>query len=214
MHVIIVANGSMDYSSYSRDIMSDVCCVIAADGGANHCIELGIQPNILIGDMDSVQPEVKKAFKTFNVGFVVHPEKKNATDLELALDLAKEKGASSITLLGVLGGRWDMTISTLLLMGMEKYKNLAITILHDSGTISLLREGVHNRVAGEIGETISLLPLKGDVEGVTLKGFEYPLRDETLPFGSSKGLSNILIEKEAQVDIKAGMLLCSKTTNQ
>ncbi len=208
MHILIVANGSLDLSRIALDGFADPDLVIAADGGANHCIKKGIKPDILIGDMDSVEKDVLDAFKEQGVEFHRYPCRKDATDLELALNLAKEKGATHISLLGGLGGRWDMSLSNILLAAGDAYRDLKISIIDKNSRISILHSGVDNLIPGKPGETCSFLPLRGDVVGITLTGFEYPLYDEILLFGSSRGLSNILLREEGIVRLKQGILLC------
>jgi thiamine pyrophosphokinase len=72
----------------------------------------------------------------------------------------------------------------------------------------LLRAGNHSLVYGHPGDTLSLIPFTGDVSGIITKGLEYPLNDETLQFGTSRGVSNVLLQGQAQIYIQQGLLLC------
>ncbi|MGB3211707.1 MAG: thiamine diphosphokinase [Desulforhopalus sp.] len=208
MTALIFANGIMAPGTDLTTLLQQADLVIAADGGANHCSGLGITPDILIGDLDSICPAILKAFEQKEVEIHRHPKRKNATDLELALDLAAQKGAHTIWLIGALGGRWDMSLANIMLAAGDKYKDTRIFLRERDCFIRILHPGTVYTINGMPGQKVSFLPLKGDVRGVDLDGFEYPLVRHTVPFGSTLGVSNIQKEKEASVHHTEGTLLC------
>jgi len=208
MFTLIFANGVLDNSLELDALRQQADLLLAVDGGANHCAKFGITPDILLGDLDSIDPDILANYQKKNIALYRHPTRKNATDLELALDLAKEKGATTIWLVGALGGRWDMSLANIMLAAGEKYHHQAIFILGEDCSMQILHPEQLHEIIGEAGQTISFLPLKGDVHGVILKGFEYPLTDHTIPFGSSRGISNILAANSATVEHTEGILLC------
>lgn len=211
MIALIFANGNLDFSADPGDLatlLTQADFLIAADGGANHCTRLGITPDILLGDLDSIKPAILAKLESEGVTIHRHPTRKDATDLELALDLAVEKGARTIWLIGALGGRWDMSLANIMLAARDKYKDQEVFLLGQDCSMQILHPGKIHTISGTSGKTISFLPLKDDVYGVTLIGFEYPLKNHTISFGSTLGVSNILRGAEATVQHSKGVLLC------
>lgn len=208
MLTLIFANGQPTTPPELPDLLERAGLIIAADGGANYCTRLGIVPHLLIGDLDSVESESLAALQTQGVAIHRHPPEKDATDLELACDLALERGASSLWLLGALGGRWDMSLSNIMLCALEKYRTLPITLAGSNCRMHILHPGETSVHPSHPGRKVSLLPLMGDVHGLTLAGFQYPLLDAILPFGSSRGVSNVITAAAGTVRHRQGVLLC------
>ncbi len=208
MFTLIFANGTLDHSPELALLLKQADIIIAVDGGANHCTRLAVTPDILLGDLDSIDAHILAAYEHAGIIIHRHPEKKDATDLELALDLAKEKGARTVWLAGALGGRWDMSLANVMLAANEKYQEQHIFLLAGNSSIHILHPGKEHTISGTPGQKISVLPLKGDASGVSLHGFAYPLTDQIIPFGSSRGVSNIMQEKTVTIHHTAGILLC------
>lgn len=205
MRTIIFANGTIDNSD---SILSGKDLIIAADGGLHHCLRLGITPDVVIGDLDSLTTDDINGLQIAGVEIVRYPAKKDQTDLELALRLAIDRGADEIVVFGAMGGRWDMSIANILLPAEQNLSNTTIRIIDGRHEIMLLRTGKKITFHGEKGDILSLIPLGRDALGITTVGLEYPLKDDVLRFGSSQGISNVLVEETATVFLKQGMLLC------
>ena len=209
MDTVILANGPLsDFNTILVDMLEQAKIIIAVDGGGNHCLDLGVVPDILIGDFDSIKKEPFEFFEKKGVSIHRFSTKKDATDLELALDIAQVKGGKQICLAGVLGGRWDMSLANILLAAQEKYRSLQITLWSSDCIIMLNYPEQTNQIRGHKGKTVSFLPLQGDVCGISLTGFTYPLEDHTIAFGSTLGVSNI-IESDVAIEYHdSGILLC------
>lgn len=205
MRTIIFANGTIDNSD---SIPSGKDLTIAADGGLHHCLSLGITPDVVIGDLDSLTGDDIKGLQIAGVEIVRYPAKKDQTDLELALRLAIDRGADEILVFGAMGGRWDMSIANILLPAEQNLSDATIRIIDGRHEIMLLRAGKEITFHGEKGDILSLIPLGLDALGINTVGLEYPLKDDVLRFGSSHGISNVLVEETARVFLKQGMLLC------
>lgn len=205
MHAVIVANGPIGLPESFLHYADNADHIIAADGGANLCAKAGYIPHTLIGDLDSIDPQLLEQYRQQGVTIHRHPARKNATDLELALDMALAASATDVDLFGATGGRWDMSLSNISLACHEKYRAIAIAIHDHSTHMQILHQGSHV-VAAAIGSTVSLLPIRGDVHGVSLEGFEYPLDKEDLHFGTSRGLSNVMEEERATIRFTSGVL--------
>jgi thiamine pyrophosphokinase len=203
LRAVIIANGSLEgkIDIFPSDLL------IAADGGARHCLEAGLHPAFVVGDLDSLEDDQIKQLESWGTSFVRYPVRKDQTDLELALELAIEKGADEIMLLGALGVRWDQTIANILLVSTRPSPRVHIVdgpqelfFLHNGGSIEL---------SGQPGDVVSLIPLVGNALGITTADLEYPLKGEDLVFGSTRGVSNVLTAARAQVHLSEGLLLCT-----
>jgi len=208
LRAVIFANGVLNNLQNVHDIILPDDLIIAADGGMTHCQALGIKPSIVIGDLDSLDPDYLKSLQTSGTEIISYPINKDQTDLELALHKAFDLGSDEILVLGALGARWDMTISNLLLPASPEFSKVAIRLIDGHQEIILLRGRGELTFNGKKGDMLSLIPLGQDAYGVALRGLEYPLEDDVLKFGATRGISNVLLEDTATVYLKKGLLLC------
>jgi thiamine pyrophosphokinase len=182
---------------------------VAADGGANWLASQGRLPHVLIGDMDSVHPDVLRALALGECRLVRHPPEKDATDTELALYEAMALGARRVTLLGAWGGRLDHALANVLLLALPQLATAQLVLFDGRSYAYLLRQEL--AIQGEVGDLLSLLPLGGEARGVVTAGLQYPLRDETLPLGPARGVSNVFTAPNARVAVRNGLLLAVHT---
>ncbi len=212
--IIIFGNGTIEDTHRLCPIVKKADYIICADGGAVHCHNMNFVPDILLGDMDSVPPRILQEFQQHNVKIKKFPPAKDSTDLELAIDhaLSIMKPDGSIHVLGGLGGRWDMSLATVFLLARPDIQH-KLFIYGDKETISALRPGKHI-VYGEPGQSVSFLPLHGDVKNMSLTGFRYPANKITLKAGASLAVSNSFAEERAAIQFNCGILLMiqEKTT--
>ncbi|MGH2592975.1 MAG: thiamine diphosphokinase, partial [Anaerolineae bacterium] len=141
------------------------------------------------------------------VHFIVHPARKDETDLELAIQHALERGATEIVMFSALGGRWDQSLANILLLTLPDLRGVPARIVDQRQTMVILAGDAEARIEGRVGDTLSLIALGGDAHGVTIEGCEYPLNQARLPFGKTLGISNVLIEPTARVSVKEGIVL-------
>jgi thiamine pyrophosphokinase len=185
--------------------------IVAADGGARHALAIGVTPHIVIGDLDSIDPDTRSKLERTGVQFVVYPAHKDCTDLELAIRCALDRGATDLTLLGALGRRWDQSLANILVLTLPQLDRITARIVARNLSISVIRDRA--ALAGRVGDTLSLLALKGDAHGVTLDGCEYPLNDAVLPLGASLGISNVFVEPTVSIRVIAGCVLALHATD-
>jgi thiamine pyrophosphokinase len=206
MRAVIFANGPLkDFSGVqSRLLPGDY--LIAADGGVRHMIALGVSPSAVIGDMDSLPEDV--AGRIPGAEMIRHPPRKDETDLELAIGLAMERGAETVLVFGALGKRWDMTLANALIGAMPDFGDLDIRLIDGKQEIRVLKKNRTHLFSGKKGEMISLIPICGNVRGITSTGLEYPLENSALEFGKTRGVSNSFSGERASIHFKAGLLLC------
>jgi thiamine pyrophosphokinase len=179
--------------------------VVAADKGLEHALSLGLDVTLAVGDFDSASPEAVTVAESAGVRIERHPEEKDATDLELALDAAAALGPRRILVLAGEGGRLDHQLSTLLLLASDRYAPVEVDALVGPTRVHVVRGA--RTLEGTPGELVSLLAVGGAAEGVTTEGLEYPLRGETLEAGTSRGISNVFAADTARVSVENGVLL-------
>lgn len=176
--------------------------VVAADGGYDGAVSLGIRVDVLVGDMDSiVATDIPD-----HVVVERHPTDKDATDLELALDLVKRDDPARVIVVGGAGGRVDHELATAELLCDSRWAGIdELDWITERGLSHVVRG--RRMIHGDPGQVISLIPVGGDVAGVTTKGLRWDLDSETLPHGTTRGVSNVFRGPVADVRIGSGCLL-------
>jgi thiamine pyrophosphokinase len=208
LRAIVFANGELNHPENVKALIRDGDFIIAADGGTHHCIRLGITPDMIVGDFDSVDETELNALQTDGTRMIRYDRRKDFTDLELALKHAHDNGATEVLVFAALGARWDQTLANLLLPAAQTLSGLEIRLLDGSQEISLLRGGEIRQLEGQPGDTLSLIPLTLEARGVVTQGLEYPLRRETLYQGVTRGVSNVFTGLRASISLDEGLLIC------
>jgi thiamine pyrophosphokinase len=203
--VVIFANGHLPDPEAARALLQEGDFLVAADGGAQHLFSIGIQPDVLIGDLDSVSEELLADLVAAEVEVAQFPEDKDETDLELALAYALERRPTSILIVAALGGRLDQTVSNLMLLTNPGLAGLPVSI--DDGIERAFFCRKTAEIEGRKGDVVSLMPWGAPVEGLTTQGLQWPLVGETLYTDRSRGISNLMLAERASLTLLAGLLL-------
>src|SRR5262249_1160125 len=185
--------------------------VVAADAGAEAALAFGLQVEVAIGDFDSLSPETLARLEREGTRVERHPEAKDASDLELALDAAIALGPERLLVLGAAEGRLDHLVGILLLLAAQKYAEMELDARLGAATVHVVRG--ERTILGRRGETISLFALHGPARGVTTTGLVYPLDDEALEPGTSRGCSNVFADAEATIAVRSGVVLAVRPGN-
>jgi thiamine pyrophosphokinase len=210
MRAIIFVNGVIpDPSTVQRWVRAGDD-LIAADGGARHALAMGVRPRVVVGDLDSLEPELVEQLASQGVEMERYPVAKNETDLELAIERAIRDGAQEVVLLGALGGRLDQSLANVLLMAQRDWP-ATIHLVDANEIATVIHSGERMTLEAAVGSTVSLLPLSAEVTGITYTGMLYPLDNATLPLGSTRGVSNEVVSYPATVYIAAGIALVIQT---
>ena len=182
--------------------------VIAGDRGLEALYQLKIIPNHVVGDFDSVSPEILKFYKKQSqiIFHTYHAEKDN-TDTDIALQLAIKLKSSRITIMGALGRRMDHAIANIHILKDALEANIPCQMIDEHNRIYLINKEMTLEKDKVYGKYVSLIPLTSTVEGLTLAGFKYPLHDYTLPIGTSLGISNEIVTDTAHIEMKNGILI-------
>jgi thiamine pyrophosphokinase len=221
-HVLVVADGDVA----SRDVLdaawpawSDgIDVVIAADGGLLRAATLGMVPDLLIGDLDSLPSVAVESAQADGIEVIRASVDKDESDTELALLEAVRRRATRVTVLGAFGGpRLDHALANVWLLGHPGLVGVRVALLDGRTRLELITapapDGgpVDRPLPGPVGGLVSLLPHGGDVTGITTHGLRYPLDDEPLVVGPARGLSNVRTAPDARVRVRAGRLLVVET---
>ena len=181
---------------------------IVADSGMEFMRRAGLVPDMIIGDFDSVLPDTLSFFKE-QEGIVwkeLNPVKDD-TDTEFAIRQAIGLGTKEITVLGATGSRLDHVLGNVALLGIGIKEQVMIQLVDAHNRIRMIDESLSLTKAEQFGNFVSLLPYSGEVKNVTLKGFKYPLENYTMGNFSSLGISNEIVEEEAEILFEEGILL-------
>ncbi len=201
MRAILFAGGNLPSRGKIEEYVNDKDFIICADSGYDHAKKVGVNPDIIIGDMDSVKST------DIDINKIVYPKRKDYTDSELIMEYALEKGYDELIMFGFIGTRMDHTITNISLL--LKYSELDAVIVDENNEIRAA--GKTNIIKGKRGDIISIIPIGGDLVGISTKNLEYPLENETLYFGEGRGVSNVMEKEICEIEIKSGRGLLIKS---
>ncbi len=208
---IVLAHGDPVAGSLS---LPDGAIVVAADGGLSLAPRLGLAPDVVVGDMDSVAAGDLERAGRAGARIERYPTDKDATDLELAIDAAREAGATDITIVGGTGGRLDHLLANAMLLAADRYEDVTLRWLTTTDEIVPCRPGPPVRIQGRPGDLVSLIPVAGAALGITTSGLRWQLQGDDLVPGSTRGVSNELTATEATVALDDGVLLVVHRRNR
>ncbi len=205
MRFIIMANGEYGEIKAYNAIFKNTDTILCADGGANYAFQIGVIPDCVIGDLDSVLPDVRKYLIQQEVEILPYPVHKDLTDLQLAMNLAYERGADEIVLLGALGKRLDHTLHNLY-SGIDLVqKGVKISHFTPECWVYIVEDEVV--IEGTPGDIVSVVALTDKVEGASEVGFEYSLRAPSLLSNHPYTVSNVLAGSRGVIRLESGIIV-------
>lgn len=200
LRALVICNGEQPSSSLARRLARRSQLIVAADGGANGARRLGVTPDLIIGDLDSITPATRKFFSS--VALIRVPRQDN-TDMEKALDyLLAGSLVREVMLIGATGDRLDHTLGNLVALS-HYVRRLRIVVCGDGWHAFPVR--TIERVEASIGSTVSLIPFS-DCSGVTLRGLKYPLRNARLRAGQI-AVSNVVQRSPFSIALRRGKMI-------
>lgn len=179
--------------------------VVAADAGLAGAHALGLAVDLVVGDMDSVDPALLAAAERAGTEVQRHPAAKDATDLDLALDAARARGADRLVVVTGTGDRFDHALAVALSLAAGRLAGAAVEAWIGPAHLWVVRDRL--AFGGQPGMLVSLIPAHGPARGVTTTGLQYPLHGEDLGAGTTRGVSNVVLGREATVALEEGTLL-------
>lgn len=215
MKAVVVASGEPD--ARDAEHLADANLIVAADGGGRWLDAIGVRPDLLLGDLDSVAPGLVDRLAGDGVAVEPFPREKDASDAELALGRAVAAGADEVVVLGALGGdRLDHELANLLMLADPRWRGRIRDLrIVRGGTVARgLHGGERLSLGGGVGDHVTLLALGGRAEGIDTDGLRYPLRRGALELGRSRGLSNEVVATPASVSLERGTLLIIEVASE
>lgn len=204
MKCVIVSGGSPPSEKLLKQQLSDADFVIGVDGAADMLMDLDIKADVVIGDFDTAK-KINVLGQQNNGAEVIRLRvDKNETDTEAAVNLAIERGAKNIVMLGAVGSRLDHSLANISMLKPMFEQGVFAKIIDDNTEMFINDSEVS--LCANVGQTISILPLCSDIT-VTARGLKYPLDELFLPFGTSRGVSNIIESSSVSINISGGYAL-------
>ena len=203
MRVLILAHGDSPSSALAQRLHGEHDLLLATDGAAHRAAGLHLTPDIICGDFDSVRLDVAQA--EFPRARLISTPDQEQADLEKAVSLARDLGATAITIIGATGGRMDHTLGNLALL-LRLPVDLSVCLADDLGTVRALH-GTQEEpgawtFAAEAGDTVSLICFESEVR-VSVEGVQWPLERSPLTPGT-RGVSNVALEDRVTVRVWGG----------
>ncbi|NLM38241.1 MAG: thiamine diphosphokinase [Firmicutes bacterium] len=204
---ILVGGGPIHLGLLRTALAAGYDLLLAVDGGGKPLADLGYQPQLLLGDFDSLPPSYQEALAKRGTQVLRYAQEKNWTDLELACGQLAAQQYQTVLVFGALGGRLDHTLANLSLMYRMAQGGTALVLIGDEQAATLLTGPESIRIFPFPGGHFSLLPYPSTAQGVSIRGAKYPLDKVTLELGSTRGIHNEFLSGPAEVELEAGSLL-------
>lgn len=205
MKGLIISSGTIKDYDRLNIVIRENDFIICADGGMNHIMEVGKSPDLVIGDLDSINQNSLNYIEENKIPIQKFPTIKDATDTGIALEYLIEKGFKEITLMGVTGTRQDHTMANIFLLNHLHEKKIRGKIIDDNNIIYLVDK--HLELEYNQETFVSIIPITEDGIEVSLSGFFYNLENTIIKFGSTHGVSNKIVEQKGIITINKGKAL-------
>ncbi len=205
--IFIVAAGELGGAEFFREMLAKVSptAIVCADGGDRHLEAVGVMPDVVVGDMDSIRDETLRHYEESGCRAMRYPRRKDETDTELALKEAFALDPAEVWIWGAMGRRLDHTLANLSLLACGLKRGIAVKLVDSWCEVFMVeRKAV---LDGRRGQTVSLFPVLQKAAGVTLRGFDYPLTNAEMDPGRPCGISNRLAADRGTIEIESGLLL-------
>jgi len=207
VRALVVLHGEIDTDHLRREL-ANAGWVVAADGGTAAVLAAGGRCDVIVGDQDSVSAEALARARAANpaIDVRVYPTAKDFTDAEIALRAALERHPGEVVVAGAFGGdRLDHELGTIALLAHREWADTDVILRDARRSVALVRRC--RAWTGSVGDLVTLLAWGGDAAGVSTRGLQYPLSGARLPLGASLGVSNVMVEASAALEVEAGAVL-------
>lgn len=207
-HFILIANGDIQDFEAVKNLISSLppaACILCADGGLRYAEALGLFPDVIIGDFDSVDRQLLGEYERNGAELYALPREKDFTDTKAAVEYAIDRGAESITLIAAVGNRFDHSYGNIMLLYDMLQRGVDGLAANDRNMIGLC--GSRLVLYGKTGATVSLLPFMGEALLGTVTGVKYPASGLRLLPGYPIGVSNEITTEEAVIEVERGIVM-------
>lgn len=207
---IILAGGELSSYHKIKAMLPSAELIICADSGTRHASELSLFPHVILGDMDSIDPQQLAQYEQGGAAVLRFSSEKDELDTELAIDEAIKRGCTELVMIGVVGGRLDQTMANLHLLAYAAAKGAIAQILDSQHQIFLVTPQQPLIIEGNPGDLLSLIPLSEQVEQVNSHGLKWELAERVFTVGKPFGISNQFTGHLAEIYVGKGLLLAIK----
>ena len=195
----VIISGSPDTSVEEiKTLCTDDDFIVCADSGYTFARKAGLNPDLIIGDFDSLEEELPTDTEVVKLNTV-----KDDTDTEHCVMECIRRGYKDFLLLGSVGGRTDHTFANIAILSFLSEYNYHGVARNNGEEIQILKEGTYN-MDGKKGLTFSVFPYGCESVNVTYKGAKYPLDSYTLTYNVSRGTSNVFSDDNAEIVVNRG----------
>jgi thiamine pyrophosphokinase len=202
---VVFLDGEYGDPGWYRALADDADLVLAADGGARFLAGIGVTPEAVVGDFDSLDTTDVRRLEAAQVELVRHPVRKDVTDGELAVEEALRRGAGEVVLAGATGAL-DHTLGHLAILRRLAARGVAARLAAPDLSVTVLVAPSGVKLTAPAGARVSVVPLGGDGT-VTLRGLDYPLERGVLPADACLGIGNtVSVAGGAVVRAHAGVV--------
>lgn len=205
MKAVIISGGKSPSKDILLEAVKDADIIIGADKGCEILYEYSISPDYILGDFDSANIDVINSMEASGVEKITFNKEKDFTDTEIAFELATEKGAKKILLLGVTGTRYDHSLSNIGLMLKGLKKEVYVEIVDDNNKMFLTDKNI--LLKGSKGDIVSFHAYSEIVKSLTISGAKYELFNYDLSLGDGLTTSNEFVGKDIKVTFNSGILM-------
>ena len=208
MNTVLICGGEIE-DSFALSFLDRIRpeYIIGIDRGLEFCYKYNIVPNYILGDFDSISPEVLSYYESRDIPLERYKPEKDATDTRIGLELALKLKSREIFLLGATGGRLDHYMANLKSLLIPLEQGVQTWILDSQNVITVLDHGIKISREQQFGKYISFFSMGDKAEGITLAGFKYPLKNFTMVNSDEIGVSNELIEDMGEITFRSGIIL-------
>jgi thiamine pyrophosphokinase len=207
MRAIVIGGGEAPSKELILSYLDKEALIIAADGGANILYEYNMTPQYLLGDFDSISPQIFEEIQG-SCDVIKFPVEKDYTDSDLALDKATELGATEVVFLGCTGKRVDHFLGNICVLYRALKRGILAYIVDEYNILYLIDKPT--LLKGEKGDTFSLLSYFQNVKGLTITGAKYSLKNFDLEVENNLTISNKFDCREVNIEFKSGVLLVNR----
>ena len=205
MKALIIANGNISNYNLLSTLVQENDFILCADGGINHLMQINVIPNLVVGDLDSVLQDGIDYIKNNNILVEKFPVMKDETDTDLAINYLILGGYKEITIIGGIGSRIDHTIGNIFLLRRLNINHIKGCIINENNIIYLVDKEI--KLFKKQDYYTSVIPISMSGIEITTNGFLYPLSNEYIEFGSTRGISNEIKRDMGIISIHKGEAL-------
>lgn len=209
MKVTIISGGKEPSKELLMKELKDSSFIVCADSGANCLYKYHIEPNILLGDFDSINKEALEYYKNNCHNVLKYPSEKDFTDTELALFEALKLNVNEVVFLGCTGTRLDHLFGNMGLLLRCIKKGIKSYIKDDNNTIFIIDKT--SILKGEKGEMFSIQAYMNEVQNLSIEGAKYPLQNYNLKFGDPRTISNEFLDENVKISFEKGYVIIFKS---